>query len=220
MIKSRHKALLLLGPTGSGKTPLGDMCGEKGLWGRTCAHFDFGASLRARAAKGPIPPHLTGEDIDVIVNVLRSGALLTNDNFHIAQAILQLFAEENLEGEDGILLLNGLPRHIGQAEDVDDIVDVTAVLHLICTPVVVGERIKHDTGGDRAGRIDDSPEEIARKLKLFDERTLPLIEHYRGKNAGIEEYKVSVATSADDIYEWLNSRSNYVQQTITYRKTP
>ena len=43
-------ALLLLGPTGSGKTPLGDEIERRGLYGRRCLHFDFGASLRAAAS--------------------------------------------------------------------------------------------------------------------------------------------------------------------------
>lgn len=210
MMKNRHKALLLLGPTGSGKTPLGDLCREKGLWGRTCAHFDFGASLRAWAVRGANPPHLTTDDIAVIVNVLRTGALLTNENFHIAQTILQLYAEENLEGKDSILLLNGLPRHIGQAGDVDTIVDVKAVVHLKCSPEVVFKRIQLDTGGDRAGRIDDSPEEIALKLKIFEERTLPIIEHYRGENAWIETYDITANTTDGYIYEWLNDKKEIV----------
>ncbi len=40
------KAILLLGPTGSGKTPLGQALEKKGLAGRRCVHFDFGANLR------------------------------------------------------------------------------------------------------------------------------------------------------------------------------
>jgi hypothetical protein len=43
-------ALLLLGPTGAGKTPLGDWLEAHGLWGRPCHHFDFGANLRAVVA--------------------------------------------------------------------------------------------------------------------------------------------------------------------------
>ncbi|MCX7427258.1 MAG: hypothetical protein NTW96_16720 [Planctomycetia bacterium] len=46
MTDTRNDAMLLLGPTGSGKTPLGDLLERRGLGGRRCVHFDFGAHLR------------------------------------------------------------------------------------------------------------------------------------------------------------------------------
>jgi len=46
MIGSR--AILLIGPTGSGKTPLGDWLQAYGFCGHRCHRFDFGA----KAIKG------------------------------------------------------------------------------------------------------------------------------------------------------------------------
>jgi len=224
---TRYNALLILGPTGSGKTPFGDICEEKGLWGRKCAHFDFGASLRKIAEAGLKPACLSEENKNVVKSVLRSGALLGNENFHIAEKILRSFAEEKDLGNDGLLVLNGLPRHAGQAEDIDDIVTMKAVVHLKCSPEVVGRRIQLNSGGDRAGRVDDSLGEIERKLKLFEERTFPLIEHYRSKKAVILEYDVKVDTSPEEIYEWLNGnlekrakRSNDIEFQESLSKIP
>ncbi|MDW7761659.1 MAG: hypothetical protein SCM96_13625 [Acidobacteriota bacterium] len=45
-------AVLILGPTGSGKTPLGRELETRGHAGRRCRHFDFGAEMRALAG-GP-----------------------------------------------------------------------------------------------------------------------------------------------------------------------
>ncbi len=204
MKKTRYNAILILGPTGSGKTPFGYLCEEKGLWGKKCAHFDFGASLRKTLETGSKPAFLDDEDMDIVNRVLRSGALLGNENFHIAEKIFRSFAEEKDLGNDGLLVLNGLPRHAGQADDVDDIAAIEAIVHLRCSPEVVGRRIQIDSGGDRAGRIDDSPGEIERKLKLFEERTFPLIEHYSGRKAAIWWYEVLVETTPEEIYEWLN----------------
>ena len=39
-------AVLILGSTGSGKTPLGEYIEQNGLNGIKCHHFDFGACLR------------------------------------------------------------------------------------------------------------------------------------------------------------------------------
>ncbi|MEE8450650.1 MAG: hypothetical protein V3R99_02015 [Thermoguttaceae bacterium] len=43
---NRNRAALLLGPTGAGKTPLGRLIEQRGLWGVRCLHFDFGDNLR------------------------------------------------------------------------------------------------------------------------------------------------------------------------------
>lgn len=44
--RGRTPAVLLLGSTGSGKTPLGDLIERRGLRGVRCLHFDFGVNLR------------------------------------------------------------------------------------------------------------------------------------------------------------------------------
>ena len=49
----KPQAVVLLGPTGSGKTPLGEWLEAKGLGGRRCHHFDFGTRLR-RVATGAL----------------------------------------------------------------------------------------------------------------------------------------------------------------------
>ncbi|MBT4513132.1 MAG: hypothetical protein HOC20_13105 [Chloroflexi bacterium] len=203
---SRFRGVLLIGVTGSGKTPLGNTCVQEGLWGRRCCHFDFGANLRRVAATGGGNGSLlTDKDISIVANSLRTGALLENDNFHIAQGILMGFAEEKKLGNDDLLLLNGMPRHIGQAEDVDVLVDVGTVVHLNCTPEVVYERIRMNSGGDRSERLDDSFEEIEKKVKLFEERTFPLLNHYQGKCVKMREYNVLAGTTAENIHDWLSS---------------
>ena len=56
---ARPAALLLIGPTGSGKTPLGDLLDREGLWHRRCCHFDFGERMRrivAGAGGMGVPP--------------------------------------------------------------------------------------------------------------------------------------------------------------------
>jgi adenylate kinase family enzyme len=78
-------------------------------------------------------------------------------------------------------LLNGLPRHPGQAAAVSQLLDVRAVVHLACSAATVVERIRRDTGGDRAARSDDDRDAIRRKLTIYAERTAPLLEFYRSR---------------------------------------
>jgi len=199
-----HRAILLLGPTGSGKTPFGNLCEQRGLWGGRCLHFDFGANLRKIGAHCSAP-FLTPQDIEVILDSLRTGSLLKDEHFHIARSILIHFAAKNGMGPDSLLILNGLPRHAGQARAMDGLVDVRMVVHLSCSPGVAHKRIRLNSGGDRSGRTDDSLEEIERKLNLFNERTLPLLEFYRSRGARIERFEIAADTSPEEIHGWANT---------------
>ena len=204
VIFNRHSSILLLGPTGAGKTPLGDLLEKRGLWGKRCHHFDFGANLRHIAGSGDEVSGLTAADREVIGRVLRTGALLENAEFHIAGKILRAFIETRNVRDDDLIVLNGLPRHVDQAGDLDAWIRVGVVAVLACTSACVRDRIALDSGGDRAGRQDDSPEEVERKLKLFHERTLPLLEHYRRQDAKVCEVEVDVGTTPESIWRVLN----------------
>ncbi len=199
----RHGAILLIGPTASGKTPLGDCLAERGLWNRPCAHFDFGARLRSVAERPEDAAYLAPEDVDFIRKVLDSGALLEDEHFRIARAILERFVAEVPEGT--IVVLNGLPRHCGQARDVESIVDVVCVAELICSPEAVLERIRRDTGGDRAERADDDVVSVRHKLAIYAKRTAPLLDHYRRRNVPIRRLPVGADTDAADLQRLLNA---------------
>lgn len=199
---NRLNAILLLGPTGAGKTPLGDYLQQHGLHNRRCAHFDFGAQLRAAAVSSP--PELSPNDLSIIRHSLQTGALLEDHQFHIAAGILHAFARSMQLTNDDLLILNGLPRHEGQAQRMEDLVAMQAIINLECTPQVVHDRIRLNTGGDRSGRIDDSVDAVARKLALFAARTAPLIEHYRARGIPIRSIPIAVDTTPQQIVQKLS----------------
>ncbi len=80
--------------------------------------------------------------------------------------------------EGDLVVLNGLPRHVGQARGVEEIVSIDSVIHLAAEPAVLCERIRLDTGGDRSGRSDDAEEAVLRRVERFRARTRPLLERY------------------------------------------
>ena len=189
---TQNDAVLLVGPTGAGKTPLGDALAKSGVGTRRCFHFDFGANLRRIAAGRDVPDTFDHDDLRVVREALTGGLLLENESFHIAKKILHAFMEDMAIGDRDLLILNGLPRHIGQARDTDRLVNMVAILSLECTPDIVLARIHRNTGGDRTGRHDDSLAEIQAKLKTFQERTRPLLQYYADK--GIPVHRLTVGT--------------------------
>ncbi len=220
---SKHNAILLIGPTGSGKTPLGELLESQGLRNRRCFHFDFGQNLR----RVPCPhakrvgmlgqsdmltpsgqehgTRLTPEELGVVARSLETGSLLEDEHFGIARKILMAFLNERNISKDDIIILNGLPRHASQAEGIDSIINVQSVVYLSCSPEVVYNRIHCNAGGDRTGRIDDDIESIKRKLDIFAERTAPLLQHYRQHGAKIETIEITPVTTAQEILERLNT---------------
>ena len=189
------EAILLIGPTGSGKTPLGAHLEQHGWQGRSCRHFDFGEHLRAAAALAEPNDDFSAPDLGVIHDVLERGALLENETFYLAARILETFVRDKGVGADELLALNGLPRHVGQAADLDPWLSVIAVLYLECAPETVYQRLRQNAGGDRAGRVDDGDADLVRcKLAAFEQRTMPLLAHYRAR--GVPVLTLAVTTAA------------------------
>jgi adenylate kinase len=207
MKRGSQSAILLLGATGSGKTPLGQLLERKGLWGRRCFHFDFGENLRAVAGKR-LQSHggLTSAELATVVESLKTGRLLTDREFPIAAKILKVFCARKLRGPANLLILNGLPRHIGQAKKIDRLVNIIAVVHLACSAGTALRRIRLNAGGDRKGRSDDTPAQVREKMKIFAKQTAPLLDHYGRKGVRILPVNVGFSTTSEDIRDILEGR--------------
>jgi adenylate kinase family enzyme len=68
------------------------------------------------------------------------------------------------------------------------------------------DRIRLDTGGDRKVRVDDSLQQIKRKLQIFRLETAPLLDHYRRKGVRILPIRVGLNTTAKDMLEAVDKQ--------------
>ncbi len=196
--------VLLVGPTGAGKTPLGARMAADGFRGRRAAHFDFGEHLRGAAAAPGDYPLLTAEENDIIKNSLETGALLTDDQFVIAEKLLLSFARAARLAPSDWLVLNGMPRHVGQAERVCGMLRMALVVSLECDDDTVLARIATNAGGDRTGRADDQRAAVLKKLSIFKAQTAPLLDSLAGRGIWVERVPVSPTTTPREILARLN----------------
>jgi len=198
-------AVLLLGPTGAGKSPLGNFIGVHGLIKKAAHHLDFGSELRALVSGVLDTSQYNRDDLNFIQGVLERGLLLENEHFALAKKIIHGFLDRVGFSQNHVLILNGIPRHIGQAEDVSTLARIHAVIHLDCTADDVICRLSTNVGGDRTDRSDDEKALVAKKLSLFNERTTPLIEYYSGRKCPIFRIEAAAATTAQDSYRILSA---------------
>ena len=78
--------------------------------------------------------------------------------------------------------LDGFPRTMPQADALDDMLaeidrPLTVVFELQVPDEVAIERLERRAADE--GRVDDTPEAIARRIDLYHRETKPLVSHYR-----------------------------------------
>ena len=196
----RYDAVLIIGSTGSGKTPLGELLEQRGLWGRKCYHFDFGWILRNINKQNRRLLEFSLEDFRTVQDSIKTGKLLENKDFHIAEKIFHSFVKNRGIRPEDLVILNGLPRHRGQADDVNGILNIRRVVYLQCPPDVVLERIRLNTGGDRSDRVDDADEAVRKRMSIFNKRTYPLLDYYRKKGICVKPIKIGADSDSESVY--------------------
>ena len=176
--------LVLLGAPGSGKGTQAARLKDH----YQVPHISTGELLRAEVAAGsPL-----GREARA---VMERGEL-------VSDAILLGMLEERFSRPDTAngFILDGYPRNLAQAAALD------ALLERLGCPVDVAVQL--DVAADlliqrlagRAqseGRSDDSPEAVRNRLRVYQDQTAPVIDHYRGRGRLACVYGVG---SVDDVF--------------------
>jgi len=177
---------------------------KEGLLERPCLHFDFGEALRTATIQQT--GQLTRSERDVVEKSLRTGTLLDNEHFPIAKKLLISYLTKRNANEDTLVVLNGLPRHIGQAKAMEAIVEMQTLVSLECEPMIVWKRIRMNTGGDRDERADDTLGEVEQRFEVFIRRTAPLLNYYRELGVPILPLDVGIKTTAREMRLQLEAK--------------
>lgn len=179
--------LIFLGPPGAGKGTQAERVAQK----YAIPQISTGEILR-KAIKDGTPTGLKARAF------VESGALVPDDV--VLQIVYERLAEKDCANG---YLLDGFPRSLPQAEALDQLVDIDAVIDLEVPFDVIIQRLSgrrtcpacgHTThitqapsglcpkcGATLICRKDDAPEAIKTRLVTYDAQTKPLAAHYAQK---------------------------------------
>ncbi len=158
---------ILFGPPGAGKGTHAGAIGRK----YNMKHISTGELLRAEIAAGTE----LGKHAQELIS---AGSLVPDE---VVEGMIEN-AFDTIKGYDGFLL-DGFPRTLGQAKDLDRILakrgeKVDAVISIMIPDDIVRERIRHRATVE--GRADDASEStITNRINTYHTRTEPLIQFYK-----------------------------------------
>ena len=101
--------------------------------------------------------------------------LLAKGEFAPLDMVVKLIKREIAKAPDGYVL-DGFPRNLEQLKEMHDAnIEINRVIYL---DVSVDEVIRRLTS---RGRVDDTPEIIKNRLKVYERETGPVVDYYKGK---------------------------------------
>ncbi len=156
MMKNR---LLFLGPPGAGKgTQASLICKEKGL-----LHLSTGDLLREEVSLGT----QLGKEAELIMN---KGELVSD------QIVLSIVEKKLSKSSQG-WLLDGFPRNLMQVELLEKLLkDIHQPIQTVLLIEIDDETLTHRMLS--RGRKDDKEDVIRNRLKVYRDKTSPLVNHY------------------------------------------
>lgn len=197
--------LIFLGPPGVGKGTYADMVSKI----LKIPHISTGDIFRDEIKKGT--------ELGKLVKQYVEKGELVPDEIVIEVVRRRLSMEDCKKG----FILDGYPRTLKQAIELDKIVKVDLAIHFIAPEEVIIERISgrricrrcgaiyhikfmppkkpgicDRCGGPLYQREDDKPEVVRHRLKVYYERFKPILEYYKNKGILVE---VNAGRKAEEV---------------------
>ncbi len=148
--------LIFLGPPGAGKGTQAEIISKK----LNLRKISTGDILREEMEKGT-------ELGKIAKSYMEKGELVPDQ-------IMIKIIENNIKNLDGFIL-DGFPRTLNQAIELEKITEIDKVIYLNVPDDEIKKRLLN------RGRLDDKPEVIENRIKIYREQTQPLIEFYKEK---------------------------------------
>ncbi len=164
----RYKSILLFGAPGAGKGTQGKILGKiPGFFHLACGDVfrsldmtsDLGKQFLNYSSRGELVPD------ELTIQMWR-------ENMH-AQTVLSLY-----KPKQDLLVLDGIPRNVGQARALQASLDVFKVIHLRCNDEnAMMQRMRRRAL--KENRMDDADDKVIRhRFDVYHQETLPVLDFY------------------------------------------
>lgn len=203
--RHRHNAVLIVGAPGAGKGTQGKVLGNVPRFFH-CACGDVFRSLDTRTDLG-----------QQFVEYSSKGELVPDEltvNLWSVQ-IDNWIDTSRYKPDIDILILDGIPRNVRQAEILEGHVEVHRVIHLTCpNRNELGRRMRKRAL--KEGRYDDASDEvISQRIQTYEEETKPLIQFYDGKVVDIDATKQPIEVLGDIVAELVRMEAYQAMAKLT-----
>jgi adenylate kinase family enzyme len=137
------------------------------------------------------------------IQSVMNGTLIDNANFPIVKKIILWFLKEKkVDLDSDVLVMNGLPRHLGQAKGLDEVpIKILSIIYLQCSPQTAYLRkcaSELGTGFENRKNRNDADHKIfIKKLQSFETDTKPVLQFYQNRGVPIRIIDVKFATSPE-----------------------
>jgi adenylate kinase len=164
----KYKAILLFGAPGSGKGTQGKVLGQVPGY----LHSSTGDIFRALDKKS---------DMGKLFASYASKGQLVPDEFTInlwKQHMAGLVAAKKFDAANGVVIMDGVPRNVKQAELLKDTIDVVKIIYLETANLdKFVARLK--ARALKEGRADDADENVIRnRMSVYANETEPVLKVY------------------------------------------
>lgn len=181
--KEKNKVIFVLGGPGSGK---GTQCSQL-VKKYDFQHISTGDLLRDEQKNN-------GPNADYIRETLASGGLVKSD------ILVELIKCKLGTVHNKLFLLDGFPRSFENIESwnkiINNTIDPPFVLYFNCSKETMKKRILKRA--ETSGRSDDNEDAINKRLNVFEEQTIPVVENYKKEDKVIE---VNCENDPDDVFK-------------------
>lgn len=184
------KYYILFGPPGAGKGTQAGAIAEK----YNLCHISTGALLRAEIA--------AGTELGMHAKTLIDAGNFVPDDVVEGMLLKKFKSTLDVNG----FLLDGFPRNLSQAEDLDRMLEaenesVTSVVSIMIPDELVAERIAHRASIE--GRADDAdPAVIQNRISTYHAKTEPLIAYYTAQG---KYHEADGRGTIEEVHERINN---------------
>ncbi|MGD9688334.1 MAG: adenylate kinase family protein [Phycisphaerales bacterium] len=164
----RYRTILLFGAPGAGKGTQGKILGQiPGFY-----HLSCGEVFRTLDMSSPLGKTFLEYSSKGLLVPDNATVQMWHANMH-ARTILGIY-----KPKQDLLVLDGIPRNVEQAEILQNHLEVLEIIHLVCPDKeMMIERLRRRAL--KENRIDDAKEEVIRKRwQVYEKETFPVLEFY------------------------------------------